>query len=159
MNLFETNRLYARKFITDDWGSVREYAVYKQQTGFEVFDLWPTDPEQCKGLTKYFANSDSFWAICRKSDDQLIGFVSFNEVDTEKHLDMGHGFIPQYTEEGMAEEAIESMMQYAFDTMSIVAIDARNEKEWVEQITPLKNIGFQELEDRMQFTRKCWEQR
>lgn len=159
MNLFETDRIYARKFIPDDWSSVLEYAVYKQQTGFEVFDLWPTNPEGCKGLVGYFANSDGFWAICRKSDNQLIGFVSFNGIDPKKHLDMGHGFIPQYNESGIAEEAIENMMQYAFDTMGIVAIDARNEKEWVEQIAPLKNIGFQELEDRMQFTRKDWEQR
>lgn len=72
---------------------------------------------------------------------------------------MGHGFTPQYNTDNMYQEALESMMQYAFDTLDIEAIDARNEKEWVEQIAPLQRIGFQELDDRMQMTRKNWENR
>lgn len=40
MNLLETSRLYVRKFTPDDCVGVREYAVYKQQTGFEIFDLF-----------------------------------------------------------------------------------------------------------------------
>ena len=159
MNLLETKRLCIRKFTPDDGEDLKEYAVYKQQTGFEAFNPWPTDSEGCKDLASYFSTTDNFWAVCRKSDNKLIGFIAFNEIDSEKHLDMGHGFTPQYNTDNMAEEAIESMMQYAFDTLDIVAIDARNEKEWTEQIAPLQSIGFQELDDRMQMTREAWEQR
>ena len=55
MQLFETTRLIIRKFTPDDGEELREYAVYKQQTGFEAFNEWPTDLEGCQGLASYFA--------------------------------------------------------------------------------------------------------
>lgn len=159
MKLLETNRLFVRKFTPEDGEDLREYAVYKQQTGFEAFNPWPTDSEGCRGLAGYFAGTDNFWAVCRKTDGKLIGFVVFNGIDSEKHLDLGHGFTPQYNIGGLDKEAIESMMQYAFDTLDIEAIDARNEKAWTEQIAPLRQIGFRELDDRMQMTREDWQRR
>ncbi len=158
MQLFETTRLIIRKFTPDDGEELREYAVYKQQTDFEAFNEWPTDLEGCQGLASYFAGIDNFWAVCRKTDKKCIGFLAWNGIDSEKHLDLGHGFIPRYNIEHMDQEAIEGMVQYVFDTMDIVAIDARNENEWVEQVAPLRRIGFAELEDRMQMTRWDWKQ-
>lgn len=157
--MLETEHLALRPFVSNDGGALQEYALYKQQTGFEAFNPWPTDAAGCRELALYFSKHPHAWAVCRKSDHQLIGFILFNGIDSENHLDLGHGFLPRYSTDELAQEALERIIQYAFDTLEIAAIDARNEKEWTQQVAPLRHIGFVELPDRMQMTRQAWVQR
>lgn len=157
---FKTERLIIRRFQEEDCEDLRKYAIYKMKTGFEAFNPWPTDSSACQDVAKFFAASDHYWAIERKTDCRMIGFISFNQIDEEKHLDLGYGFTPLYTENNENVEALKTMIQYAFDSLPITAIDARNEHEWKEQVEPLFLLGFQPLEEnRMQMTRTIWDNR
>lgn len=154
---FETERLVIRSFSRADGSALQKYAVYKNRSGFEVWDAWPEDAEGCADVAQFFADSGHYWAVCRKADDRMIGFISYNEIDDEKHLDLGHGFIPTYTPADEAVEALRVMINYAFAQLDIAAVDARNEKSWTEQIAPLLTLQFAELSDRMQMPRESWE--
>lgn len=153
---FETERLIIRRFEEKDSEDLREYAIYKTGTGFEAWESWPTDSASCLDLAKFFASSNNYWAVCRKSDSKTIGLISFNQIDEVNHLDMGHGFTLAYNQNGEDVEAMKVMIQYAFDELDIKAVDARNEIEWKEQVAPLFMLGFVQLEDRMQMTRELW---
>lgn len=154
---FETERLIIRRFQEEDSEDLRKYAVYKMKTGFEPFNSWPTDSSRCQDVARFFAASDHYWAVEHKTDHRMIGFISFNQIDAENHLDIGHGFTPIYTQCKENVEALKTMIQYAFDTFTIDAVDARNENEWKEQVEPLFLLGFQQLEEnRMQMTRTSW---
>ena len=91
----------------------------------------------------------------RKSDSKMIGLIAFNEVK-DRLLDFGHGFTHPLIEGDEKVEAINVMIQYAFDTLDIDAVDARNEKAWTDNTAPLFALGFLELEDKMQMTREMW---
>ncbi len=157
MSKFETERLIIRKFTADDGEGLREYALYKEGTGFEEWENWPTDLEGCNKLAEHLVETDKYWAVIRKSDSQFIGYISFNKVDDDKNLDLGHRFIPKYNEKEEAVEALEKMVQYAFDSLNIDAVDTRNPRKWKEQVAPLQKLDFTQVEeDRMQMTRKKW---
>lgn len=155
----ETNRLIIRKFTSNDGEDLKEYAIYKESTGFDAWEKWPTDSDGCRGVAEFFAGSDKYWAVCRKSDGKMIGFISFNNVNEEKHLDLGHGFTLVHNHDGEDIEALEVMIQYAFDSLDIVAIDTHNAMEWKEQVAPLFKLGFKEIEDRMQIMKDEWYKR
>lgn len=155
----ETKRLIIRRFANNDGADLLEYVLYKESTGFERWEKWPTDSEGSRGVAEFFSGSDNYWAVCRESDGKMIGFISFNNVNEEKHLDLGHGFTLEYNQDGEDVEAIESMIQYAFDNLDIVAVDTHNVMEWKEQVAPLFKLGFIEIEDRMQITRDEWRKR
>ncbi|MCL1887830.1 MAG: hypothetical protein FWF96_03035, partial [Kiritimatiellaeota bacterium] len=132
------------------------YAVYKNGTGFEAWEKWPEDIAECEMTALFFATDKNGWAVERKADSRMIGFVSFNEVK-DRLLDFGHGFTHPLVEDAtLKTEALEIMIQYAFDTLAIDAVDARNEKAWVENTAPLFALGFVELDDKMQMTRENW---
>lgn len=156
VDTLETKNLIIRRFVKEDCSDLKEYAIYKTSTGYETWDSWPTDTAGCLEVVNFFSKSDNYWAVCRKLDQKVIGLISFNLID-EGHLDLGHGFTMKYIKSGEDTEALERMISYAFQNLEIVAIDARNEKEWKEQIAPLFAIGLVELEDRMQITREQWE--
>ncbi|MDQ0088848.1 RimJ/RimL family protein N-acetyltransferase [Paenibacillus anaericanus] len=152
----ETKRLIIRRFNSNDGEDLKEYAIYKESTGFDAWEKWPTDLEGCRGVAEFFAGSDNYWAVCRKSDGKMIGFISFNNINEDRHLDLGHGFILEHNQDGEDVEAMELMMQYAFENLDIVAVDTHNVMEWKDQVTPLFKLGLIEIEDRMQITRVEW---
>ena len=152
---FETTNLIIRRWREGDAEDLRQYAIYKNGTGFEAWEQWPTELEECRKCAAYFANSDTGWAVERKADSRLIGFVSFNEVK-DRLLDFGHGFTHPLTNADETTEALAVMVQHAFDTLDIDAVDARNEKAWTDNTASLFALGFVELEDKMQMTRERW---
>ena len=153
---FETERLILRRWRESDAEDVQRYAIYKNGSGFEAWEQWPTELEECRKVAAYFATNG--WAVERKSDSRMIGFVVFNNLNNieDRLLDLGHGFTHPIASCGEVAEALAVMIQHAFDTLDIDAVDARNEKAWTDNTAPLFALGFVELEDKMQMTREKW---
>ncbi|WP_105616354.1 GNAT family N-acetyltransferase [Vallitalea okinawensis] len=155
----ETNRLSIRRFLPNDGEDLKEYTIYKESTGFDAWEKWPTDSEGCRSVAEFFAGNDKYWAVCRKVDGKMIGFISFNNINEDKHLDLGHGFTLAHNQDDEDIEALELMIQYAFNNFDIVAIDTHNVLEWKEQVAPLFKLGLKEIDDRMQITKEEWNKR
>ncbi len=155
-NTFETENLIIRRWTEEDAEDLRQYAVYKTNTGFEAWEKWPTDLEDCKKCAASFAANLHGWAVERKADSRVIGFITYNGI-VDRLLDMGHAFTQPLIKADEKAEALRVMIQYAFDTLAIDAVDARNEKAWADNTAPLFALGFVELEDKMQMTRAMWD--
>jgi len=152
---FETERLIIRRGQASDATDLQRYGIYKNGTGFEVWEQWPTEIDVYRTMAAEAAKNTAAWHVERKADSRMIGFVSFNEVK-DRLLDFGHGFTHPLTRRDEVAEALEVMIQHAFDTLDIDAVDARNEKAWTDNTAPLFTLGFVELEDKMQMTRAKW---
>ena len=157
---FVTPNLIIRRWKKEDAEDLLLYTRYKMGTGYEAWEEWPTDLKGCKKVAKFFASNayGNGWAVERKLDSRMIGFVAFNEVK-DRLLDFGHAFTHPIVEESEAIEALEPLIQYAFDTLDIGAVDARNEKAWTDNTAPLFALGFVALEDKMRITREMWAMR
>ena len=138
----EQSGLLLRRFTPEDAAFVREYALYKNATGFEAWDVWPTDPEGCLKAAEFFASSGRYWAVCPKDQPRIIGFVCYNDIDQEGRLDLGHGFLPHAVSAAEDVLALSCIICHFFDTLPISTIIARNDPAWKEQIAPLTALGF-----------------
>lgn len=156
IDLLASERLDIRRFMPEDAANLCEYTRWRMATGFDLWEKWPTDIEGCKGVCGYFAGQNNFWAVARKAEGKLIGFVSFNAVGPDGRLDMGHGFVPACVESGEAQEALARMIDYAMTLPGVTAVEARSPEEWAEQLAPLLALGFGPCETWRIMRRACW---
>lgn len=146
MDRFETDRLIIRRFVSKDWRDVQKLAIDKESSEAAAWDhRWPTGEEGCKGATDYLAKH-SYWAVCLKDGGRVIGLVSFNEIDAEKHLDLGHLFHREFTTQDYDTEALRRIMDHAFTDLGVQEVHGDNAAEWTAQLAPLKKLGMTLLE-------------
>lgn len=143
---FETDALVIRRHAPDDWEALREYGRYRGSIEFDRWESWPTDEKGAKDVAAFFADADNFWAVERREDGAWLGFISFNEITAEGHLDMGHGLLPGRARQGEIAEALRRMVDYAFTLPGVVAVEARNPEGWAEQVEPVAALGFAPFE-------------
>lgn len=143
---FETDNLLLRRHAPDDWESLLAYGLYRDSIPHDRWEKWPTDEKGAKDAAAFFADADSFWAIECRQDGAWLGFVCFNEITGDGHMDMGHGFLPDRARPGEMAEALQHMTRYAFTLPGVVAVEARNPEAWTEQIEPVAALGFAPFE-------------
>ena len=164
MSEIETQRLIIRAFTPDDWQAVQALAIDKESHKRDPHDPpWPTSDAECKRFAEYLAeNSDRSFAVCLKSADAPMGLLSFNQIDENRQLELGYQVHSEYQDNDLDREALESIIDSAFEQRDVQSIDTRTNSEWAEQIAPLKSLGFAPLEGdpgHLGITRPDWEKR
>jgi RimJ/RimL family protein N-acetyltransferase len=106
----------------------RQGKIDKETSDGAQYDLtWPTSNEESLKMTEFLSGTDFFWAVCLKKNEQLIGLITFNSIDENRTLDLGHVFHTEYMrEQDIMTEALRRMVQYAFDELEIDRITTHN---------------------------------
>lgn len=120
MTAMETERLVIRNFDGDDWQDLQEMIIQYQSSQLAVYDhQWPTSTEEIKGITKWFADGDSFLAVCLKETGKLIGFISLNRSDKEdcQEFNLGYVFNFDYHGKGYATEGCQAVVDHTFSEL------------------------------------------
>ena len=153
-----TERLIIRRFTLEDWAAIQELARDIDSHEAAKYDCpWPTSDEECKGMADYFSKRESSWAVCLKADKRLIGYISYNDIDDDKRLDLGHVFHSEFYGKDYDTEALRCMIEYAFTHLDIRSIYANNAEEWTVQLAPLKELGMKTIRrGTMEITKEEW---
>ena len=164
MSRIETKRLIIRPFTPDDWKDIQVLAIDKESKKRDPYDhTWPTSDDKCKEMAEYLAGmTDKFFAVCLKKDKTLLGLLAFNNIDTNKQLDLGHQIHSKYQDNDHDKEALESIIDFAFKNKDILSIETRTNSEWTEQIAPLKSLGFTPIKGdpgNLGITKAVWEKK
>jgi len=140
----ETKRLVIRGFTHEDWAAIQELAKDLAASHAAKYDHpWPTSEDGCKGAAGYFAKrAGSSWAVCLKTDKRLIGYISYNDIDGDKRLDLGHVFHSRFYCEDYDTEALKRMIDHAFTALNIKSIYCNNAEEWTAQLASLRKLGL-----------------
>jgi len=152
---FETDRLILRRFVDEDWAGIQKLARDKESSPAAAWDhAWPTSEDGCKGAADHFSKRDTCWAVCLKAGKRLIGFISFNGIDDDGRLDLGHLFHRKLNSQDYDTEALWCMMDHAFTHLGVQAICADNAAEWAAQLAPLRKLGMTVVEPRAELRGK-----
>jgi AraC-like DNA-binding protein len=146
MAAYETEHVILRTFRVDDWRQIQALAVDKEKSPAAHLDQkWPTSDKECQTIAAHFAGNESFWAICPKETNTIVGIIVFNGVDDHRTLDLGHLVRTEYAGSPLITEALCRMVQFAFDDLDVDRIVAHNAIAWKGQTEPLTEIGFTEV--------------
>jgi ribosomal-protein-alanine N-acetyltransferase len=143
----DTSRLTLRKLMIED---IEDLFIVRSNEEMNLFidNVTDTSIEQTKKYieTMNFGLADSkwlIWGIVDNESSKLIGTISlWNFHDDPLSCELGYGILPSYQRRGLMSEAIQKIVQYAFNTMPIRYISAFTEEKNIPSIELLKKCGF-----------------
>jgi len=129
-----TERLKIRQFTENDFMDLFEYLSDEQTYEFEPGR--PITMKKSKELCVERSKNHKFLAVELKSENKMIGHISFIEIEPKKILtnEIGYIFNRKYQGKGFATEAMQNFIKHKFHKSNIHKIIAYcsplNIKSW-----------------------------
>jgi ribosomal-protein-alanine N-acetyltransferase len=93
-------------------------------------------------------NTGINWAIYLKTEQKIIGSVSFHKIDKENYRgEIGYFLLPNYWQKGIISEAISTVLNFGFNTLQFHSVEA--------QIDP-DNIASERVLNKFKFTKEAY---
>lgn len=75
-------------------------------------------------------NKSIYWAICLKDDTELIGTICiWNFSDDKSTAEIGYELKPVYQGRGLMNEALKIVINYGFQDLALISLDAYTHKQ------------------------------
>jgi len=147
-----TQRLVIRPFVEADASFLMEYGRYRNAENPDPRGAWPEDEDACRGAALFFAGEGSYWAVCRKPEHRVIGYLSFESITASNRLELGQAFLPRENQDGEAAEALSWLIDRAFDALTVDGVELPGDAS-------LQALGLCEEGTRMYVTRSAWQEK
>jgi ribosomal-protein-alanine N-acetyltransferase len=145
MQPIETERLTLRNFTAEDGPALLKIVVQYQASPYAKYDHpWPTDPEQIKGVAKWFAKGDAYLAVCLKETCVFIGFVCLNPEETGREVVFNIGYIFDFDchGKGYVTEACSAALRHAFNDLQVDTVVTRTAEANDASCRLLERLSF-----------------
>ena len=154
----EAERIRLRWISADDVDAF--YAIYSNP---EVMRYWSTPPlanrDQARKLVDEIHESWKRrailkWGIALRSDNQLIGSITLFNLDfTHRRAEIGYALGREYWGHGYMNEALMTVLKYAFEVLELHRIEADVDPRNAASIKTVERLGFQ----REGYLRERWQ--
>ena len=91
---------------------------------------------------RFRADSVGLWAVRRRDDPSVIGFVGFREFFDPPEPQLLYGLLPAYWGRGFATEAAAAACGFAFETLGCAEIRAATDIPNAASGAVLRRLGF-----------------
>lgn len=123
-----SSRLILRGFMLTDAADVFDYAKNEEVAKYVFWHAHKTINDSTnfikETIQEYQKENKLIWAIQLKDNDKVIGvsgFIFHNLVT--KSLKIGYALNPEYWHKGYSKEALQTMIDYAFNNLDIIRIE------------------------------------
>lgn len=118
----------------------------------QTVEYWVNTPIKDKKITtsklaEYLGSDDKgesiSWAICLKNKPEMIGrCVFFHFDEANRRAEIGYILNRQYWRRGLMRQAVETVIQFGFDTLNLHRIEADVDPGNAGSLALLESIGF-----------------
>ena len=145
MIVVETERLYLREWVPDDWVRFKPLAVdHRVLQYIGNGDPW-TDDRIERRVGEYIHLSQTrgwiFWPVIHRADSKLIGFCGFSD-GFPPDVEIGWRLLPEYWGQGLATEAAKATLDYGFKTWSFPRVISVAQRANRASIRVMEKIGM-----------------
>lgn len=143
----ETERLLLREMKKSDFNDVYEYSSNPQTSEYLLWEVHRS-PEYTKEfvdyvISKYKSGEYNDWALVYKPDNKMIGTCGFTKIDQENNVaEIGYVINPNYWNMGIATEAAEAVIDFAFNTMGMNRVEAKFMYGNDASLSVMKKLGM-----------------
>lgn len=142
MEAIHTQRLILRNFLPQDGVPLREMIAQYMASPYGKFDRqWPTDEQSVAGVSAWFAQGDSYLAVCSRADGGFLGFVSLNPGE-DNAFDLGYCLDFRQHGRGYALEACRAALRHAFEQLGAARITSGTARDNAPSCRLLGRLGF-----------------
>lgn len=152
--VFKTHRLILRKPELTDWPVISYLRTDSEVNRFVNRSTAETKEKAIEFIEKALANTaeDKLvnWFICLKDDHEMIGSICLWKISEDrKTAEIGYDLSPAYWGNGIMNEAMEAIINYGFETLSLEKIEAYTSKQNEPSKSLLIKNGFQLNNDKV----------
>lgn len=142
----ETTRLFLREPNLSD-----TQAVFRNYSDAEIakwfFNEPYYEPAQAESLILTFRKkhndaSGLTWALVLKSEDNLIGTISLDNLKIGETANLEFDLARKYWGEGLMSEALKAVFEYAFNRLHLQQIQALTFQNNEKTVSLLTRLGF-----------------
>ena len=144
----ETPRLTLRGMRVSDAEDMFAYAQHEPVTRFLTWTPHPNIKHTKEYLTyvgqRYRTGDFCDWAVVCKKDSRMIGtcgFTSFNF--SSDSAEIGYVINPDYQGQGLATEAVQEVIRFGFENLSLHRIEAKFMQENTRSRRLMERVGMQ----------------
>lgn len=142
-----TERLILREIVMDDADDF--FAIRSNKEVMSAIDRNPVkNHEEIKTFiellkTNLMTNKGIAWALCLKSNNQMIGHFGFHQIDELNYRpEIGYALLPKFQGLGYAHEALMAMLDTAFMKFNFHSIEANINPANNSSINSVEKCGF-----------------
>lgn len=129
--VLETERLLLRRITLDDVEDIFAYGSIEEVTRYVTWDPHRTLSDTME-FVQFILNQYEYnkqvapWGIEYKENGRLIGTINFISWQPKhKSAELGYVISPDYWGKGIGTEATKKVIEYGFENMDLVRIQAR----------------------------------
>ena len=146
MIVCETERLYLREWVPDDWKRFRPLATDPRVLKY-IGAGTPLTDDQIKGrIDKWIKLGQergwTLWAVIHREDSELIGFCGFWD-GFAPDVEIGWRLRPEYWGQGLATEAAKAVMEYGFRRWGFPRLISVAQPENKASIRIMEKLGME----------------
>jgi len=144
--VLETTRLILREPNLSD-----TQAIFKNYSDADIakwfFNEPYSDPEQAEALILTFRKkhndaSGLTWALVLKTENDLIGSISLDNLKIGESADLEFDLAKKYWGKGLMSEALKAVFEYSFNRLHLQQIRALTYQNNERTVTLLTRLGF-----------------
>ena len=145
--MIETDRLILRELKRGDAKDMYQYSSNPRTSEFLLWDVHKSF-EYTKEfidyvISKYKSGEYNDWALVYKFDNKMIGTCGFTKIDQENSVaEIGYVINPEYWNLGLATEAAEAVIKFAFETMRMNRVEAKFMYGNDASLAVMKKVGM-----------------
>ncbi|KMY49548.1 GNAT family N-acetyltransferase [Peribacillus loiseleuriae] len=146
-DLLRTERLYLRKMTEADSPCLFNIWSNPDVTKFMNIENF-SDENQAKEMIDFLnelsaQNKAMRYTIIEAKTNQIIGSCGFNTLDYENiKAEIGYDLDSTFWGLGYGTEAVSCLLEYAFEHLNFIRIEAKVEPENLNSIRVLQKLGF-----------------
>jgi [ribosomal protein S5]-alanine N-acetyltransferase len=145
-----TERLELRPFSAGDAAALHALFVDPEVRRYllddRVVEAGWVDGEIAASRDRFAGGGLGLWAIRRRDDDRVLGFVGFREFFQPPQLQLVYGLLPAAWGEGLATEASREAIRFAFDEVGLAEVVAATDPPNRRSLQVMDRLGMSFLE-------------
>ena len=141
-----TERLNIRNFTAEDAIGLHAIILGYNASPYASYDhQWPTELNEIKKVTEWFASASDYLAVCLKDEGALIGLITLNPGSDPNGNAYHLGYIFDFNHHGhgYATEACSALITDTFDNTDAKYLSSGTAKANTPSRNLLERLGFQ----------------
>jgi [ribosomal protein S5]-alanine N-acetyltransferase len=114
--------------------------------------------QYCRNL--FYSKQGVYWTIAKKSDNEMIGAIGLYMNNMHHRAEITYDLAKEYWRKGIMQKTIQAVMDYAFNEMKLLRLEAVTRDDNVASMQLLKKLGFKHegtLKNYRYFNGKAWD--
>lgn len=146
-HILETERLYLREYVEDDFSALHEIFSDSETMSFypssftdEQTRIWIT-----RNQARYRNDGHGLWAVCLKEDNQVIGDCGLvtQNINGLNEVEIGYHINKRYWSQGYATEAAVRCKEYAFNDLRLKKVISIIDSNNHQSIRVAEKVGLE----------------